>query len=746
MNSTQELFSRRKVYTIVATIGLLLSYWLMVSSALQKSATVDEQSHLFRGAAYLKTGATHFLLGHPLLSSTLSALPLLTESNLQLPQEHPAWAAGNWSIAGDSFLWRINDAPLRLLFLGRLPVIWMTLLLAAVAFRWTRELAGAFIGLLAMGALLFDPNVLANGRLITGDIPLTLFFLTTIYAYWHWLTRGRKWEWLLLTGIAFGLAGATKFNAALLVPILGLLGGYAAIKERNWQPVAGVMGAGGGGWVLITAVYGFQLWHGFLPGGAFWADLFWELQYFGKSHGAYLAGNTSTDGWWYYFPVAFALKTPLPTLFLLLMACGIQAASFIRHRHPTPIKPYAWLFLLLPTAVYIIASMNSSLNIGYRYLLPMLPLLYIFAIVTVWQKGQSALSHVAPLAPLFLLLIALINWPHYLPYFNQLAGGDGWRLLSDSNVDWGQDLPALADWQAAHKAETIYLSYFGTAHPSAYGVDAVPIPSWSVAAEQADPARQVYNPADPAPGWYAISVTNLHGVVLGEQRNAYALFREHEPVEKLGGSLFLYEVKQQGEMANVAFSQLKPSDLSAELHAQFQTNDVQPRWFDARESMFWPATGGWMAVGAAETAVLPELTALQPHTPIAEADGQALYALPSPPPLEWATDNVPFGDGLTFLGQQTAVSNTNEVALLTAWRVEMDKEKRPLKLFVHAVNANDQIVGQWDGLSIAPDTWMSGDVFVQSHRFTINEEIYRLAIGVYDADTGDRLAERYFLE
>ncbi|MCA9957611.1 MAG: hypothetical protein KC443_01170, partial [Anaerolineales bacterium] len=90
-----------------AVLLMWLAFALLLSSAVQKSATVDEQSHLFRGVAYLKTGATHFLLGHPLLASSLSALPLLTEPNLQLPVNEPAWTAGDWSLAGDAFLWRL---------------------------------------------------------------------------------------------------------------------------------------------------------------------------------------------------------------------------------------------------------------------------------------------------------------------------------------------------------------------------------------------------------------------------------------------------------------------------------------------------------------------------------------------------------------------------------------------------------------------------------------------------------------
>ena len=116
---------------------LLLGYGLMTSSAVRKSATADEQSHLFRGVAYLKTGATHFRLGHPILGGVLTGLPLLTEPELQMPVDDPSWAAGNWSVAGDLFLWQKNANPQRLILLGRLPVIWLTLLLGAlVCWRW----------------------------------------------------------------------------------------------------------------------------------------------------------------------------------------------------------------------------------------------------------------------------------------------------------------------------------------------------------------------------------------------------------------------------------------------------------------------------------------------------------------------------------------------------------------------------------------------------------------------------------
>jgi len=743
------------LYRIVVIALLLIAFAFMTGSVVQKSVTVDEQSHLFRGVAYIKTGATHFLLGHPLLGSIISALPLLTEPNLQLPLNNLAWEAGEWPLAGDAFLWDVNEYPQRLIFLGRLPVIWMTLLLGALVFRWGRELAGLPAAVLAMALVLLDPNVLAHGRFITGDLALTLFFTLTIYGYWRWAATNpssafnkRHLPALIVSGIGMGMAGAVKFNAALLVPILGMLGLYLVWKRRSWRPLAALIIVGVTGWILISVVYGLHLWQGFLPGGAFWDDLFWELGYFKGIHVSYLAGQYTTSGWWYYFPVTFLIKTPLPTLLLLGTAIILTLKNW-----RNACSSASTIFLLIPPFFYMLVSMGSPLNIGYRYLLPMLPFLFLFTVDrinhSVWVKKKHSFAFIAHksqfVAVIILFIIAFITFPDYVPYFNLLVGNNGWRILSDSNVDWGQDLPALAEWQqkTGHKLK---LSYFGMAHPSAYGLDFEPLVTWQPAPEQGYPPHQAYNPAAPAPGWYAISVTALHGAVMSDDRHAYAWFREREPVENVNGSIFIYEVLPQGEMATVAFSQLRPGDLHTELHEQFATNDVQPRWFDVRESMFWPADGGWMAISAAEIASSPELAALQPDVPIAEADGQLLYTLPSPPPLTWATDDVPFGDALTFLGQQIVDIDVGEVALLTAWRVEKGDEKRPLKLFIHAVNENDEIVGQWDGLSIAPDAWMSGDMFVQSHSFTVDEGNYRLAVGVYDAETGERLSERYFLE
>jgi hypothetical protein len=63
--------------------------------------------------------------------------------------------------------------------------------------------------------------------------------------------------------------------------------------------------------------------------------------------------------------------------------------------------------------------------------------------------------------------------PDYLSYFNILAGGprNGHKWLIDSNLDWGQDLPALREYMTDQGIEKIHLGYFGRADPQIYGVN-----------------------------------------------------------------------------------------------------------------------------------------------------------------------------------------------------------------------------------------------------------------------------------
>jgi hypothetical protein len=212
---------------------------------------------------------------------------------------------------------------------------------------------------------------------------------------------------------------------------------------------------------------------------------------FARHRLSYLNGRVSLNGWWYYFPYAFAVKTPLPVAGVLLLAAG----TLLRRRPPPGAMPggtlqpapdrwhglYRTAPLWVLIAVYGVAALRTNLNIGVRHLLPLYPPLFILAgAAGAWFRRASWKAAV--------LLAVLLTWqawecvricPDYLSYFNQLAGGParGYLHLADSNVDWGQGLPALHDWLEAQGLDRpggppVFLCYLGADRPSRHGIRA----------------------------------------------------------------------------------------------------------------------------------------------------------------------------------------------------------------------------------------------------------------------------------
>ncbi|MCF7687608.1 MAG: glycosyltransferase family 39 protein [Cephaloticoccus sp.] len=188
---------------------------------------------------------------------------------------------------------------------------------------------------------------------------------------------------------------------------------------------------------------------------------------------AYFAGEYRENGWWEFFPVAFVLKTTLPTLLLL----GLTFLAFTRTK---PALRSRWLYRLAPLLIFVgiywVFAITSHLNIGHRHLLPIYPALLIIA----GYVGSSQLNRRSRIwmlgAGLLLFWHAVESWrvrPHYLTYFNTFAGGPagGHRYLVDSSLDWGQGLPDLQAWLATHQnGEPVFLSYFGSDDPLRFGL------------------------------------------------------------------------------------------------------------------------------------------------------------------------------------------------------------------------------------------------------------------------------------
>jgi hypothetical protein len=196
---------------------------------------------------------------------------------------------------------------------------------------------------------------------------------------------------------------------------------------------------------------------------------------YGTSHSrnTFLCGELSETGWWYYFPLAMAFKTPLATL----AALGLTMALAIRYGWRA--KPeWRTLWLVCAAAIapvmYFAIAMQSNLNLGLRHVLPVYPFLFIFLGLTAaqaWRRIPRLTATACLVLGAGLIVETYAAFPNYISFFNAAAQAYGpIRLLSDSNLDWGQDLKTLGEWQKAHPDKTVCLYYFGTADPRYYGI------------------------------------------------------------------------------------------------------------------------------------------------------------------------------------------------------------------------------------------------------------------------------------
>ncbi|MBN1641401.1 MAG: glycosyltransferase family 39 protein [Anaerolineae bacterium] len=799
----------------IASLLLCLMFGLQVTSVRHKSPTYDEPGHITRGYAYVALGDTHIRVGTPILLNALNALPLLALPEVRLPVEHPSWQGTNFHPISQRFMWDVNDNADQITFLARVPTMLLALLLAVFCYRWARELFGPWGGLLSLLLCVLDPNLIAHGRLATTDLGVTA--LSFIAVYWLWrLLRRPGWGHLLAAGAFLGLAQASKFSALLLGPIYALLFAIRLLAHQSFvfpralhrfllgdrvtQPWWGRLGGLAITALLLIVIAAFTLWgvYGFelrpIDGVTAWpvpaaTHLEQLLDIYGRLQGqeeraatAFLMGELYTGGRWQYFPVVFALKTPLPTLVLLLGAVLLSVRKGI--------GALAWV-LWLPPLLFFAVSLTSELNLGYRYILPVLPFLLVLAgRAGPWLSAELRARRAAGRALLVAAASLLVGWsawsglsiyPHYLTYYNELAGGpeNGWRYVVDSNIDWGQDLKGLKGWMDEHGVARVALGYVGEAHPSYYGIDFEPLPSSPDRWEH--PLYHDLYGADPAPGWYAISANLIQGRNLADPET-YAWFRAREPVDKVGYSIFIYHVPLHGEGPVVAgLAGLVPADIRPADYARLGTNDVRVLWFDIERALVFPGAGDNMAAfvagGAEPHPALAPLWSSSASVSLQTRDGRPMAfhagldatqydahvaAIASAsqvwhlPAAEFAPGDpqnhgqlltlpVGFGAPLALLAYELedATLRPGEVmTLVTYWEVRTSPSEL-LRLFVHLLDANSVYSGGEDRLDLWYDNWRPGDRFAQVQQVPLDAGAspgaYQVEIGWYDPETMVRL-------
>jgi hypothetical protein len=259
----------------------------------------------------------------------------------------------------------------------------------------------------------------------------------------------------------------------------------------------------------------------------------------GSDHGGnpvYLLGEYQPWGSSFYFLVAAAVKFSLALQLLALAGLGWLIFLVTRRR----ISPSVLIFLAVPPLLYAGLASMSTIQLGVRLILPAVPFLAALAAFSFREENGRAMR-AAGAALLVLLAVQTARiYPDGISFFNIPSGGpqNGLRYLVDSNLDWGQDLPDLAEWIRANNAHHVRLFYFGTDKPSRLmGDDEIEmkLPPWG-------PEWVESNPYEPEPGYYAVSATLLPGHFFAEEyRDYFKKFREATPIAKAGYSIFIYK-------------------------------------------------------------------------------------------------------------------------------------------------------------------------------------------------------------
>ena len=551
---------------------------LVLPVLLAKSMTSDEYVHVAAGALTLSTGSFRPNWEQPPLVKLLSAWPLRLAGVVS--EEADPEESTEVREAYRKFWFESPMGLDEILFRARLPTILISLALAALLFAWARSLYGPWGGVLALAAYAFSPTVLAHTGLVTMDLAGAAGFLLTLRFFWA-VCRSPTLLRLALLGVSMGVALLAKFSTPLLLPALVIFL-VTSLVRRKWgggdhdlgvhrlltrkgvglKPAlvalsvlvgsAGLTTWAGYGFetaplsrraklptnpkyaaLLLTnpvlmAVYRFVGEKVPLPAPSLVRGLDRVRKHNRHGHRAFFLGERSRDGWYSYFPVAFVLKTSLPLLIIL----GLTGVTWWKGRAREP--AVEWL-LLLAAATFFLLAMSSRINIGIRHILPVYPVLCLLAgrLATVpWLTGRVGAA----------VLVALLTWhsveairisPHYLAYFQPLSGGParGYEKLVDSNLDWGQDLRALARDLEERGRPEVWLAYFGPLEPSTYGI-----------------RYKVLPPGEEVPGLVAISASalqlgvGLRGKEPGGGDDPYGWLRKYDPIDSVGHSILYFRV------------------------------------------------------------------------------------------------------------------------------------------------------------------------------------------------------------
>lgn len=575
-------------------VGCMLCLAILIQ-CLYMSTNHDEAAHLVGGLTIWESGNFELYNVNPPLPRLIATIPIAffcdPEVDWKLFDDHIVRnevGSRPEFYLGLRFIQANLDNIRPYLFVSRLMCLPFVLLGAYCCWRWAKELYGEWAGLSSLVLWCFCPNVLIWGSQVMPDVPAASFGVMAGYFFWKWL-RESDYSNAFIAGLTLGLVLLTKLTWVFLLPLfpmLWIIWYFSKEQNRTWlllqQRSCQMLS------LLAVAVFTLNLGYGFegtftklgdyrfasrtlagkdsivdgkLGGNRFeetplasipvplpknyvaGADL--QKVDFEKGLSSYLCGKWQDHGWWYYYIVCAALKIPLGTWGLGLLAIGFSVVGIFYRRNNNGVDWCDQLILLAPAIVlFIFVSSQTGFSRHFRYVLPAFPFVFIW----ISQVAQIA-SHRS--IALKIVVVGLLAWsiisslsvyPYSMSYFNELAGGskNGHKYLLDSNIDWGQDVYGLKTWIEKHpEANDLHLLLRDDISETLFLADGCPKapllpgkPIQMIDEEDDDPRN-----LGPRPGWFAASIHQIH---VDHRRYKYLL--DFEPVDRIGYSIYIYNI------------------------------------------------------------------------------------------------------------------------------------------------------------------------------------------------------------
>ncbi len=506
------------------------------------SHTWDEPGHIASGVELLRKHIYQFDQQHPTLTRIAVGIgPAL----LGMEAPRTGKTGDQWMFnEGRRVLYRTTDyqQTLTAARLGILPFFWVA---CGLVYLWGKRYAGAPAAIVAVFLFSFFPAVLAHSGLATTDMGCTAM-VTAVFLSGCILVERPS----LVRGAVFGLCGGlailAKFSVLAYFPacaVIALTAYFAIERPPRAHIIAaakrvapGIAIAAPIAALTVWAGYGFSFANG-VPAPELWAGIHEVTHHNATGHWSYLLGQVNRFGFWYFFPVVIAVKTPIA--FLVLAAIGIVLA--IRGSAGRRL----WLAVAFAAGIVAVA-MSSHINIGLRHILPMYPALAVLggaAAVRLWE-GSRWKAILSAVLLLWMAASSLLSHPDYLAYFNELAGSQPENILVDSDLDWGQDVSRLG--RRLHELGADKVTFVAgdkvdfSRQPGFQGITVSETMSWAL----------------PAAGWNAVGLTVLKQRRLGfyDTHPELTLWPNvMPPAERIGKSILLWYFPPNGSVPTLPF-------------------------------------------------------------------------------------------------------------------------------------------------------------------------------------------------